>query len=343
MPAEPVPGAFPLHHPSDGPSPPTGEENGPIGWISQALASVRRGEALAMVSIVGAQGSTPRELGARMLVWPDRFTGTIGGGSLERQGLDQARRLLTHHDRRHALQDCPLGPLLGQCCGGHVRLLVERVDAQSLGWLEPAAAVRTAFALTAKFEAGRMRRRVGGPGPHGSDGPRTPIAEVRCLSETIRPALPRLVIFGAGHVAQAVARAFQPLPFHLDWLASREDLRPEASGASADILTEDDLEDAVDAAPADTLFAIFTHSHDLDYRLTRAALRRGDFRYLGLIGSQTKRARFERRLRDDGIAEAALARLTCPIGIAGLKSKAPAVIAVSLAAELLKLTEDGAA
>ena len=62
-------------------------------WIGQALSAVRRGETLAMTSVVGAQGSTPREIGARMLVWPDRFTGTIGGGSLERQALDQARKL----------------------------------------------------------------------------------------------------------------------------------------------------------------------------------------------------------------------------------------------------------
>jgi len=311
-------------------------------WIAQALASARRGEALAMVTVVGAQGSTPREAGARMLVWPDRFAGTIGGGSLERQGLDQARKLLTQSDRRHALQDYPLGPLLGQCCGGHVRLLVERVDADSLDWLEPAAAARSSFALTAKFEAGGMRRLVGGPGPHGSDGPKTPIAEVRCLSETIRPALPRLVMFGAGHVAQAVARAFAPLPFHLDWLASREDLRPEASGTRATILSEDELEEAVAAAPEGALVAIFTHSHDLDYRLTRAALKRRGLAYVGLIGSRTKRARFDRRLRDDGLDDADLARLTCPIGVAELKSKEPAVIAVGLAAQLLKLTQDPA-
>lgn len=311
-----------------------------IEWIAQALASARRGEALAMVTVVGAQGSTPRETGARMLVWADRFSGTIGGGSLERQGLDQARKLLTQDARRHALQDYPLGPLLGQCCGGHVRLLVERLDAESLTWLEPAAAARAPFALTAKFEAGRMQRMVGGPGPHGSDGPRTPLPEVRCLSETIRPALPRLVIFGAGHVGQAVARAFAPLPFHLDWLASREDLRPEADGTRATILSEDELEEAVAAAPAGTMVAIFTHSHDLDYRLTQAALARPDLAYVGLIGSRTKRARFERRLRDEGLGDAEMARLTCPIGIADLKSKEPAVIAVALAAQLLKLTEE---
>ncbi len=292
-----------------------------------------------MVSIVGAQGSTPRELGARMLVWPDRFTGTIGGGSLERQGLDQARKLLTQAGRRQALQDYPLGPLLGQCCGGHVRLLIERIDADSLAWLEPAAAARTPFTLTAVFEADAMVRSLEAV-VGSSDSPRTPIPEVRRVSQTIRPTLPRLVIFGAGHVGQAVARAFAPLPFHLDWLASREDLRPEAGGTAATILTEDELAEAVEAAPADTLFAIFTHSHDLDYRLTRAVLARGDYRYLGLIGSRTKRARFESRLRADGHTDADLARLTCPIGVADLKSKEPAVIAIGLAAQLLRLTQD---
>jgi xanthine dehydrogenase accessory factor len=310
-------------------------------WIGEALEAVRRGERLAMVTVVGAQGSTPRETGARMLVWSDRFTGTIGGGSLERQALDQGRRLLAQATRRHALQDYPLGPLLGQCCGGHVRLLVERLDADSLGWLEAAAGQRAPFRLQAEFEAGTMTRAVTAAAADApSDGPRVPIPEVRRVSELIRPALPRLVIFGAGHVGQAVARAFAPLPFHLDWLASREDLRPEAGGTRAAIFSEAELEYAVYAAPADTHFAIFTHSHDLDYRLTRAVLARGDFAYLGLIGSATKRARFERRLRDDGVEEAALARLTCPIGIPGLTSKAPAVIAVALAAQLLQLTEE---
>jgi xanthine dehydrogenase accessory factor len=306
-------------------------------WITEALDAVRRGEPVAMVSIVGARGSTPRELGARMLVWPDRFTGTIGGGSLERQGLDQARRLLEQSQRRHALQDYPLGPLLGQCCGGHVRLLVERLDRESLAWLAPAAEARAPFHLVAQFADGALRRTLAAEAAR-SDDPKVPIPEVRTLSELIRPTLPRVAIFGAGHVGQAVARAFAPLPFQLDWLASREDLRPEASGTRAEIMTEDELEEAVEAAPEGTLLAVFTHSHDLDYRLVHAALRRGGFGYIGLIGSATKRARFERRFRDDGITDAQLAALTCPLGLTSLKSKAPAVIAVGLAAQLLELT-----
>lgn len=308
-------------------------------WIAEALATAQRGEACALVTVVGARGSTPREAGARMLVWPDRFTGTIGGGSLERQGLDQARRLLAQSTRRHALQDYPLGPLLGQCCGGHVRLLVERIDAECLSWLAPAAAAPEPFALNARFTDGVLRRTVEAE-PAQADGPRTPIPEVRALSELIRPALPRLAIFGAGHVGQAVARAFAPLPFHLDWLASRDDLRPEAGGTRAEILSEDELEQAIAAAPDGTLVAIFTHSHDLDYRLARAALRRPGLAYVGLIGSRTKRARFESRLRADGITEAQLARLSCPIGIPTLKGKAPEVIAIALAAELLQLTQE---
>ncbi|HEX2815420.1 MAG TPA: xanthine dehydrogenase accessory protein XdhC [Phenylobacterium sp.] len=310
-------------------------------WIGQALAAVTRGERLAMVSVVGAQGSTPREIGARMLVWPERFTGTIGGGSLERQALDQARKFLTQTQRRHALQDYPLGPLLGQCCGGHVRLLVEALDAESQGWLTDAGARREPFRLQADFDAEGIKRTVAPASADAPpDGPRTPIPEVRRLSELMQPAKPKLVIFGAGHIGQAVARAFAPLPFDLEWLASREDLRPEAGGTHAEILSEDDLEACIEAAAPQTLFAIFTHSHDLDYRLTRAALARRDFGYLGLIGSRTKRVRFESRLKTDGFTDADLARLTCPIGIASLKSKAPAVIAVALAAQLLQLTED---
>ncbi|HEX7759045.1 MAG TPA: xanthine dehydrogenase accessory protein XdhC [Caulobacteraceae bacterium] len=313
-------------------------------WIRSACAAVRRGERLAMVTVVGARGSTPRETGARMLVWPDRFEGTIGGGALERQALDQAHRLLAQTLRSHALQDYPLGPLLGQCCGGHVRLLLEVLDTGSQAWLVPAEAARAGgqpFHLTASFHDGAMARTVEAEPPRvASDSPRVPIPEVRILSEMFTPTQPRLVMFGAGHIGQAVARAFAPLPFDVDWLASREDLRPEAGGTSAEILSEDDLEACIAAAPADTLFAIFTHSHDLDYRLVKAALTKGDFAYLGLIGSRTKRARFESRLKDDGFTDADLARLTCPLGVRTLKSKAPAVIAISLAAELLQLTED---
>jgi xanthine dehydrogenase accessory factor len=78
-----------------------------------------------------------------------------------------------------------------------------------------------------------------------------------------------------------------------------------------------------------------SHSHQLDLALVDAALADERFPYVGLIGSASKRARFEKRLREAGIAQARIADLVCPIGVGGIKSKLPAVIAAATAAELL--------
>jgi xanthine/CO dehydrogenase XdhC/CoxF family maturation factor len=92
-------------------------------------------------------------------------------------------------------------------------------------------------------------------------------------------------------------------------------------------------------AGADAYGLVLTHDHALDYALVSAGLAGGGFGYFGVIGSKTKRARFMKRLRDDGFSEAVLTRLTCPIGLPHLKSKAPEVIAVSVAADLLMRQE----
>jgi xanthine dehydrogenase accessory factor len=138
-------------------------------------------------------------------------------------------------------------------------------------------------------------------------------------------------MFGAGHVGQAVARALAPLPFQLDWFDSRPEFAPPAALADETAQLE-----AIGLAAPQSLFLIFTHSHALDYALTRAVLRRGDARYCGLIGSKTKRARFVARLAAEGLTDAGL---TCPIGLAALTSKAPEVIAVGVAAQLLMLVQ----
>ena len=82
-----------------------------------------------------------------------------------------------------------------------------------------------------------------------------------------------------------------------------------------------------------------THSHALDLEIVAAALSAGRFGFVGLIGSSTKRARFLSQMRAAGVSEAALAHLVCPIGVAGLESKDPAVIAASTAAQLLIVSE----
>ena len=88
-------------------------------------------------------------------------------------------------------------------------------------------------------------------------------------------------------------------------------------------------------AEAGTFVIVMTHSHALDLALVTAALPDARFPYVGLIGSATKRALFERRLAEFGVAPGAIARLVCPIGVPGIAGKSPPVIAAAVAAELL--------
>ena len=91
--------------------------------------------------------------------------------------------------------------------------------------------------------------------------------------------------------------------------------------------------------PDGALIVVMAHSHALDLEIIAASLAAGRFGFVGLIGSSTKRARFLSQMRAAGLSEAALARLVCPIGVPGLESKDPAVIAASTAAQLLMVSE----
>ena len=153
--------------------------------------------------------------------------------------------------------------------------------------------------------------------------------------ETIRPAFDHLYLFGAGHVGRAVVRALQGLPFRISWVDSRGGIFPDDLPPHVRAVQSPAPADDVDNAPAGALFLVMTHSHPLDLEICARVLQRNDVAYLGLIGSETKRARFAGRLRAIGIPPQALARLTCPIGIPGIAGKEPAVIAASVAAQLL--------
>jgi xanthine dehydrogenase accessory factor len=322
-----------------------------MNWAGLALQRVEANEPTALVTVVEALGSTPRESGARMLVGEAWLSGTIGGGNLEWLATDQARRLLRQGERDYAVQDYPLGPLLSQCCGGRVRLLLERVDQDSLEWLGAAdQALRDgrAFALETEFGTRGLTRTVVFAEDQWTGWlPTSPIRLISRSGDADRRAIPQagdklverieayrptVTVFGAGHVGLALARSFAPLPFRLAMF----DIRPEAARPEVKVLDEAALV-AQAGQPADFVL-IMTHSHELDYRLTYAALGAGGG-YVGLIGSATKRARFLSRLRGDGVAETDIARLVCPIGLATLKSKAPEVIAVSVAADLLQRIE----
>jgi xanthine dehydrogenase accessory factor len=314
--------------------------NGGLSWAAAALGLLDARRPAAMVTQVAVVGSTPREAGVRMIVGLDCFFGTIGGGNLELTAIDQARRLLAQTDIDVLQQDYPLGPLLAQCCGGRVRLLVERLNADSSAWLAVADAAeqhgkpytlsgevvnagirRTVHQgwLDEEFAGAALLDRAGRPADWKTSWTR--------IVERIQPVATPLFLFGAGHVGRAVANIAATLPFRLVWTDSREEMLGQAR-----LQVEVDPVRLVGTAPAGAFFLVMTHAHELDYALVRAILARSDAAFCGLIGSATKRARFASRLAKDGL-DASM--LTCPVGLGAIRSKSPASIAVAVAADLL--------
>lgn len=296
-----------------------------VDWAKTAL-EVMKSEAYALISLLACEGSTPRETGTRMMVTKDRIYGTIGGGNLEFQVIDQARIALKHPAGTWRIQDYPLGVLLGQCCGGRVRVMIEHFDPTNTQWIEKARDLGS-FTLKTTLFVDRVERDISaGSWPYITARGAIPVAGEVFFERIDQPRTP-LMMFGAGHVGLAIANLIKDLPFQLAWYDDREDV-PEA-------VTVGDAEALCEQAEAATgMVLILTHDHALDYELTKAALR-SKASFIGLIGSATKRARFISRLKKEGVSEAQIARITCPIGLAGLSGKAPAVIAVSVAAQLL--------
>lgn len=146
-----------------------------------------------------------------------------------------------------------------------------------------------------------------------------------------------LQLYGAGHVGRAIVRLLEVIDCRVQWVDERESEFPTTPAAvHVERVCIEPVEAEVANAAPGAFYLVLTHSHALDLRITEAILRRGDFGYLGLIGSRTKRARFVHRLEARGIAPAAVARMTCPIGVPGISGKEPEVIAVAVVAQLLQ-------
>jgi xanthine dehydrogenase accessory factor len=147
----------------------------------------------------------------------------------------------------------------------------------------------------------------------------------------------RLYVYGAGHVGRAIVRVLEDLPFVVTWVDTSASRFPERIPPHATAEITPDPAALAGSAGAGACHLVLTYSHALDLAICHSLLRRGDFRFLGLIGSATKRARFLKRLAELGIGEVQLKRLVCPIGLPGIGGKEPAVIAVSVAAQLVQL------
>lgn len=307
----------------------------------------------------------PRAAGAKMVVTRDQQFDTIGGGHLEHQALALAHRLLAPASattENEALPTLPhlqrvvLGASLGQCCGGVVHLLFERLDATTCAewqaarqrwqagqdsWRELALDAPAAQPVQATQPAPPVRARWFSHAPPHAQAPTCHLGQAasgeRILLDPVLVPRARLLLFGAGHVAGHLIHQLAHLPCRIDWIDSRADQFPPCVPPHVTIDVQAHPPDALATCPSNSTFLVMTHDHQLDQTLVEAILRRNDALWLGLIGSGTKRARFEQRLRARDISDAQLAQLVCPIGLPGISGKQPAIIACSVAAQLLQV------
>lgn len=284
-----------------------------------------RGEAAMWVTITSAQGSTPREVGAAMLVTAKHTHGTVGGGQLEWRAIELARERLAIGERRATRRHVPLGPALGQCCGGAIELaLVPIAAAGGIDWPRLIAVAEQGgqFAATVALDDG-------GSIELGLNG---------------RPW--QIVVFGGGHVGRTLIDVLATLPCRVRWIESRDDALPQHLALTVTAVAGADAVAQARRLPAGADALVLTHSHALDFDIVYALLRDADPGFLGMIGSRTKAATFRRRLAARGLAAPTIARLHCPIGrgeraeaAAGVDwaaAKHPGVIAVSVASELIQ-------
>ena len=242
------------------------------------LASAPRPAAL--VTVVETQGSTPRKIGASMVVVADgspmgSIEGTIGGGAVEHQIRQEALAAIAATRPRRV--DFALTAQLGMCCGGSMGFLIEPLRTK-----------------------------------------------------------PPCIIFGAGHVGNALAQQAHTLGFSV-WVADpRDDLRsPERFPKGVQLVAEYEPED-LDALPfgPDAFVVVVTHDHRVDQDLTEAVLQR-DFRFAALVASERKAAMTRKRCEAKGIDAAQIARLQAPAGL-DIGAETPEEIALSIVAAMVR-------
>lgn len=351
-------------------------------WLEALRVLNKDNEACVLITVAAVLGSTPREIGANMVVTADNIFGTIGGGNLEFKAIELAHEFLQSDVTEKTLQKFPLGPGLGQCCGGVAVLHFETIHASSPNWIEQTLnfihqnqhcvlvstvdvanenknisnkllvtvteclgsldneqldkeAIIAARLILAdpKKEQASLVKQIKAKVKANSDEPPVLFFEPVFTNDF------HIALFGAGHVGKALVKILSELQCKISWVDSRPEQFPDNVPSNVSAILSEHSDEEVKNFSKDTYYLIMTHSHALDQDICEAILIKNDFAYLGLIGSKTKRSRFEKRLRQKGITTEQLTHLTCPIGIDGIYSKLPAAIAVSVSAELLQLYE----
>ena len=265
-----------------------------------------------LVTVQSVEGSGPREVGAWMAVFANDVVNTIGGGHLEFQAMAEARAMLAR------VQPSPQSPATlppTSLSAQDQSVLLRYALGPSLGQC-CGGVVHLKFEPITLHDMPRLQKR---------------------LHTTGRP----VALFGGGHVGRALVQVLARLPMQVHWIDSRDEIFPTDLPAHVQCEHSDPVQDSVaDIAPGSAVLIMsFSHAEDLDVvaACLKRQRKRGDLRFIGLIGTRTKWATFRHRLEERGFTPHELAQVTCPIGVPGIEGKEPEVIAVAVAAQLLQL------
>lgn len=335
-------------------------------WIIALPDWLEQGTNCVLLTVLSIVGSTPREVGASMLVRLDNnrqveSVGSIGGGHLEWQSMQIAKNILNQPTYLPIqIERFNLGARLGQCCGGRVWVLFETISSAQ------AERERWRHLVTCTQQGQRLYRylsstnnqsqwQVTSPiNPHLTNtqfifpsNKSTNISDESDwqFSQVIESTRFHLYLFGAGHIAQALVKLLLPLAVHVHWVETRDYQKMldniDLQHPKLDYQETDIPEQVIEYALPNSFFIVMTHDHGLDFQLCQTILKRQaerqDIRYFGMIGSTTKRQTFERRLLARGMSAALFDTFICPMGITGIHSKEPNVIAIAIVAQLLQV------
>lgn len=336
--------------------------------FEQAAQLLASGQSFAYATIISENGSTPRSVGAKMLILPDRIYETIGGGGVEGDVIRLAReRVLSDHQPRIKRYDMTGADAANSdfICGGTGEVLIDYIDAQDAdnltifeqaaqaalcgqnAWLvtildenREASSPRQFFLVLAggqvvgTFHETPYLDKIAVCSPlagslHGEVRP-----GVRCIFDAVHIG-GTVYLFGAGHVSKEVATMAKMAGFHVVVLDDRVEFANAERFPGCEVRVIDSFEHMpLFAIDANSYLLIITRGHLFDRVVLEWALTT-EAGYIGMIGSRSKREAIYGYLRGEGVAQARLDEVHSPIGLA-IGAETPAEIAVSIVAELIQ-------
>jgi xanthine dehydrogenase accessory factor len=311
--------------------------------LTQALRALDGGRGVAIACVIGAHGSTPRHLGARMAIADDgEQWGTVGGGRIEQLVTAAAREVAAGAAPRvvkqHLVRD------LAMCCGGSMEVVVTPAG-PSRAAIAELVAHKAPRILETPLDGGPLTVRLPAP---GDPRPHHPEVRAGALVERLGMA-ERAILFGLGHVARHLGPLLAGVGFQVIVCDDGETGATDAGVAWASEVIESfdaaEVERRVGGFTVDDRVLIVTRDHAIDLRLLEQLFARDELGYLGMIGSRGKVGRFRKRLEARGLLDGELgqarwARLRAPVGF-NVGAETPEEIAIAIAGELVAVRRLG--